>query len=241
MNERDVTSSSSIRRDSEPFEMVDGVACFRGLPVERHLLTIAGRDLEVIGVTEPADLLDQPDFARRFIEEDRAPYGLELWPAACMLAEHLSKREESGDNALELGCGLGLVSISAALAGWRIIATDNEPASLHFARYNADLNDAPIAGLEMLDWREPPRDRRFDRIVAADVLYQLVDQEPILTCLDAMLSGTGIALVSDPNRSVANGFESLAREHGFSVDVTAASALSHTGKQVAGRIFRLRR
>lgn len=241
MMERDAPSHVWTGDADAPFEVTAGEASFRGLPVERHLLTIAGREIALAGVREPADLLDQPDFARRFLEEDRAPYGLELWPAACMLAVHLCRREPPCPNAIELGCGLGLVSIRAALAGWRIVATDNEPASLSFARYNAALNDAPVAGFDALDWRDPPTDRRYDRIVAADVLYQLVDHEPILACLDAMMSDAGVAILSDPNRSVAEGFDARARARGFGVEVTTSSALNHAGHPVSGRIFVLRR
>ena len=150
------------------------------------------------------------------------------------------KNNVVGPSEIEIGCGLALVSMAAARAGWRVIATDNEPTSLRFARHNAAQNNVPIAGFESLDWRHPPAGRRFDRVYAADVLYQLVDHEPVLHCLRALLAPDGLALVADPNRSVADRFAAMAESHGFVVEVISAAAPGPAGKRVEGRIFRMR-
>jgi len=245
-----------MQQQESLFEWIDGRAYFRGLPVERHVVTLAGKDssstpwvFEIAGVKDAADLLDQPDFAKRFVEDDLAPYGLELWPAARMLAEHVVRGEPgAGRSAIELGCGLALVSVAAALSGWRILATDNDQTSLRFAEYNAGKNNAEIVGFELLDWNHPReavlpllQGRRFDRVFAADVLYQLVDHAPILRCIDQLLAPDGVAVVADPNRGVADRFETTARDHGFIVEIEPASATDRHGKTVAGRVFALRR
>jgi predicted nicotinamide N-methyase len=205
------------------------------------MVTVAGQTFDIACLDDAADLLDEPDYAKRFLEEDRAPYGLELWPAAIMLAEYILQHESNdGGRAIEIGCGLALVSMAAARAGWIVTATDNEPTSLRFARYNAGLNGAPIEAFEPLDWRHPPAGRRFDRVYAADVLYQLVDHEPVLHCLRALLAPDGLALVADPNRSVADRFAAMAEPHGFTVEVIPTAAPGSAGKRVEGRIFRMR-
>ena len=231
-----------MARRSTLFDWRDGVACFRGLRAEHRVVSVGGNTFQLAALEDAADLLDEPDFAKWFLEEDRAPYGLELWPAAIMLAEHiLLNGRNAGRQAIELGCGVALVSIAAARAGWRVIATDHEPISLRFAEYNAALNNPGIEAYELLDWHHPPKGRRFERVLAADVLYQLVDHHPLLRCLDALLSPTGEALVADPNRGVADRFPAMAKSHGFEITVRAAAAPGPTGKPVEGRIFRLRR
>jgi SAM-dependent methyltransferase len=205
-------------------------------------VSVAGTTFEIAGVKDAADLLDQPDFAERFLEEDIAPYGLELWPSARMLAERIL-RDEPGDGrtAIELGCGLGLASIAAAIRGWRVVATDNELTSLRFAELNAAKNDAKVDGFELLDWRHPLQRRRFDRVFAADVLYQLVDHSPLLRCIEQLLAPEGVAILADPNRGVADRLPALAQEHGFAVDVQPTSAVGCGEKTVPGRVFTLRR
>ena len=157
-----------------------------------------------------------------------------------MLAEFVLQGDDGrGRLAVELGCGLALVSIAAAMKGWRIVGTDNEQTSLRFAEYNARLNKAEIAGFETLDWHHPPTNRRFERIYAADVLYQLVDHEPLLACIRALLASSGIAFIADPNRSVADRFAPLVEAYGFDVCTTTTTAPNAKGKIVRGRIFEL--
>lgn len=158
-----------------------------------------------------------------------------------MLAEYILHGEEGeGRSAIELGCGLGLVLMAAAKGGWRVIATDCDPISLRFAEYNASLNRADIAAFELLDWHHPPAGRRFERVFAADVLYQLVDHAPIAQCVDQLLAGDGVALLADPNRGVADRFVSTAEDYALDVNVIPAAATNLTGRNVDGRIFLVR-
>ena len=229
-------------RYEPPFETADGTPRYRGLPVELRSVHIAGRAFRIAGLEDAADLLDEPDFARRFVEEDRAPYGMELWPASITLAEHIMQGEDgAGRCAIELGCGLGLVSMAAALKGWSVTATDSEPTSLRFAEYNATVNHADIVAFELLDWHLPPAGRTAERIFGADLLYQLVDHVPILECVRQLLSDDGVALIADPGRGVADRFASLAADRGFMVDTRRTSATIADGREVSGRILHLRR
>ncbi|MGD2111393.1 MAG: methyltransferase domain-containing protein [Phycisphaerae bacterium] len=222
------------------FDWIEGTPHFRGLRVERRTIDIAGRTFGIVALADAADLLDHEDYAKRFIDDDVAPYGLELWPASRMLAEAILRGEDGqGRSALELGCGLGLVSIAASVKNWRIVATDNELTSLQFAEYNARMNGAKIAAFETLDWHHPPTDVKFDRIFAADVLYQLTDHEPVLTCIKALLAPNGLALIADPNRTVADRFEELACELGFTVRTVQMLVHASAAKTLAGRVFHL--
>ena len=225
---------------SPPFERVDGVERYRGVPVERRTVTVAGLEYQVACLRDAADLLDEPDYAERFLEEDRAPYGMELWPASLMLAEYILQHEPGdGRPAIELGCGLGLVAIVAARHGWRACATDCDPTALRFAEYNAACNGADVSSFEILDWHKPGESPRYDRVFAADVLYQRKDHEAVLRCIARLLRADGVALLSDPNRGVADGFEAMAAGRGFTVEVEATTAMGIRDTPVGGRLFRL--
>lgn len=224
------------------FEWRDGAPHFRGLRVEQYTIMSHGHTFHVSALHDAADLLDDPEYAQKFVDEDRAPYGMELWPGAMMLSDYLLSDEPgNGRAALELGCGVALVSLAAKTRGWHITASDYDDMALSFARYNAAKSDINIDIYEHLDWTKPPRGRTFERIFGADVLYQKVDHEPVLCTAGALLSATGIALFADPNRQVANRIPELATKHGFEVEVLTTSGLNpSTGKFVDGRIFKLR-
>jgi len=232
--------ASMTAQDSTLFERRNGKYFFRGLPAHRYRLSLNGRLFRIDALADAAQLLDEPDYAKRFLEDDVAPYGLELWPSAVMLCEHVLTADPSPKGpAIELGCGLGFVSIVLAAHGWRIQATDYESTALEFARHNARINGVNSVLFSSLDWRDPPAGASYDIVLAADVLYQLVDHTPFLACIRAMLAPDGVAYVADPNRGVADRFESVAQAQGFHVETLRVSTTAPHGKPVNGRIFRM--
>ena len=62
-----------------------------------------------------------------FEKEEFLPYWAELWSSGVALAHDVARRALRGASVVELGCGLGLPSIAAALAGGRVLATDWSP------------------------------------------------------------------------------------------------------------------
>lgn len=229
--------------DPSLFEWRDGIPYFRGLRVQQSTITLHGHSFHISALHDAADLLDDPEFAQKFVDEDRAPYGMELWPGALMLSDFLLRDEPGGGReALEIGCGVALVSLAARLRGWRITASDYDAMALSFARYNAAASGMDIDRYAHLDWNRPPTDRRYERVFGADVLYQRIDHEPVLAATAVLLSPTGVALFADPNRGVADRIPEMAAERGFQVETLPTCGLNpSTGQMVDGRIFRLRR
>ena len=238
---RDFVASAGRTSGETWLEWVSGVPHFRGKRIPERSVRVGDRSYRVAAVKDAADLLDDPFYARRFVEHDVAPYGAELWPASIMLAAAIQDEAPGeGRRAIELGAGLGLVSIAASLHGWRMTLTDHDETSLRFARYNAFLNAAPIWALTVLDWHRPSIVARFDRVYAADVLYQISDHDSLLRCVRSLLSQDGFALIADPGRGVADHFGQRARDAGFDVTRHAAEARNQLGEIVKGRIFQLR-
>ena len=67
----------------------------------------------------------------------------------------------------------GLVSLSAAIAGFEVLATDYYPEALEFVAANAQQNGLAGIATRCVDWRQYPSDLvGFDLIVASDVLYE---------------------------------------------------------------------
>ena len=224
------------------FERRNGLTSYRGLPLQCHRITIAADAFDIIALKDAAALLDDAEFVRECEKTDRLPYGFELWPAALMLAQYLYRNDPGqGRRAVELGCGVGLVSIAAARRGWRILPTDSDPVPLGFAEFNAAANAVIIEAYQLLDWHHPPTDSRFSLVLAADVLYQRCDHLPILKCIGLLLDHEGMAVIADPNRGVADDFPLLAEDNDFCVEVIPTAASLNDQAPIAGRLFVLRR
>src|SRR5919199_4213065 len=89
-------------------------------------VVLAGRDLSVLRPRDSESLIDE----HAFEHEEYLPYWAELWPSGLALARRIAGRALHGARTLELGCGLALPSMAAALAGGRGLATDWSPHAL---------------------------------------------------------------------------------------------------------------
>src|SRR3954451_24843078 len=89
-----------------------------------------GRELVLLRPRDSEALLDE----HAFEQEEYLPYWAELWPSALGLAEAVGAADVAGRRVLELGCGLGVPSLVAALAGAEFLATDWSPEAVRVLR-----------------------------------------------------------------------------------------------------------
>ena len=195
------------------------------------------------GPKYPHALHGDPQMRRRFEAEGYKPYWAEPWPTAVMLSEHVIGHVTPGSQpVLELGAGLGIVGISLALTGHRVVVTDYDEDALAFVRANAVLNGAELADVRLLDWRDPPAET-FATIVASDVLYEKRNQEPIAALIAACLRPGGGAFVSDLNRRAADDFPDALRVANLTCQQCAARAKAIAAfdatdeRMLNGRVF----
>jgi predicted nicotinamide N-methyase len=148
----------------------------------------------------------------RFGDDEFMPYWAELWSSGVALAAAVAARDLRGAQVLELGCGLGLPSVAAALSGARVLATDWAPEALEVTRRNAERNGARVETV-LADWSAPdPLLERapFDLVLCADVLYEPRNVDALLELLPRLGSEV---LLGEPGRpTAARFFEAAERE-----------------------------
>jgi predicted nicotinamide N-methyase len=165
---------------------------------------LAGRDLEVMRPRDSEALIDE----HAFEHEEFLPYWAELWPSGLALARRVAVRALHGARTLELGCGLGLPSLAAALAGGRVLATDWSPQAVELLRDNAARNDIALE-VERADWAapEPLLERApWDLVLGADLLYERRNAELLLPLLPRLLGPSSELWLADPGRPPAGPF-----------------------------------
>ena len=138
----------------------------------------------------PEELIDEEAFA----DDEFLPYWAELWPAAYALAGALP--HVSVLRVVELGCGLGLPSLVAAARGAAVTAADWADEAVQLLRQNAARNEL-VLEVERRDWREPWAER-FDLALAADVLYERRNVEPLVELLSTIAPVTLVGLAGRP-------------------------------------------
>jgi predicted nicotinamide N-methyase len=139
------------------------------------------------------------------LERDLCPYFGVIWPAARALATELARRGTTlaGKSVLELGCGLALPALVALRLGARVTATDLHPDVPAFLARNLAHNDFAPDALEYLelDWRAAELGRRFELVVASDILYEAGHPVPVARALAAHVAPGGRVLLADPARA----------------------------------------
>jgi len=193
-----------------------------GRPVRTALieerLELAGRGLTIFRPPSPDDLIDE----EAFDDEEFLPYWAELWPSGVALAQAIAGLDLTGARVLELGAGLGLPSLAAAIRGGDVLATDWAEDAVSLLRENAARNGIALRA-ERARWDEPQplvREAPWDLVLGADLLYEERNARQLLELLPRL---GGDVLLAEPGRPFAPGF--LAH---FDVE------------QVADRIYRLR-
>jgi predicted nicotinamide N-methyase len=194
-----------------------------------EVVPLRGRDLRLLRPRDAEALLDEEAFDR----DEYLPYWAELWPSSLALARTIAGRSLRGARTLELGCGLGLPSIAAALAGGRVLATDWSPEAVAMTASNAERNGAELETL-VCSWTEPGPliDRApWDLVLASDVLYEPRNADALLALLPRLGPEVWLA---DPGRAPAGPFLEAARRD-WTVTSRRAPELAN------GAVHRLRR
>jgi predicted nicotinamide N-methyase len=193
-----------------------------------EVVALDGRDLRLLRPRDSEALLDEEAFER----EEFLPYWAELWPSSVALARAIAGRALRGARTLELGCGLGLASIAAALAGGRVLATDWSAEAVEMTAANAERNGAAVDTL-VCSWTAPEpllAGAPWDLVLASDVLYERRNADLLLDLLPRL---TGEVWLADPGRPPAARFLEAAA-HTWEITSTRTPALAN------GAVHRLR-
>ena len=142
------------------------------------------------------------------------PYWATPWPCGVELARAVAGAIPPGARVLELGCGLALPSMAAALGGAHVLATDQAQDALAFADYNARRNHIPL-DVATCDWTDPVAavaGAPWDFVLAADVLYLHSGLDALRALLPRLVGSTGEIWIADQARPPAGDFLAACRD-----------------------------
>jgi predicted nicotinamide N-methyase len=187
--------------------------------VTEETVLLPGRTVRMLRPRDGDALLDEL-LAEDDPDEDRLPFWAELWPSGVALARAIATRPLAGRRVLELGCGLGLVSVTAALAGAEVLAVDRSPEAITFAAANAASNGVTLQ-TAVAAFDRPQRlleEAPWDLVLAADVLYEQRNVPVLVWLLPRLVDATGEVLLADPGRTMLARFLAVVDATGWRRD-----------------------
>jgi predicted nicotinamide N-methyase len=185
--------------------------------------------------------------------EQNLPYWAELWPSGVALAAKIARDPGivQGRRVLELGCGLGVTAIAALRAGADLLVTDYAPEALALCSLNALEQAGAQPQTLRVNWRDPgptlhaAAGGRFPVVLAADVLYESRDVEPLLSLVERVVAPGGELWLAEPGRPPAARFVESIGARGWSKEIEMCSGPwpdpEDNRKGVVVTIHRLRR
>lgn len=186
--------------------MSDAAEVARRFTVAEQAVVLPGWSLTLEKPRNSDDLISEADYAK----DERLPYWADLWRSAEILSAYLISHgpellRELGragrPRSLELGCGLGLVSIVAQRVGFAATATDYYDDALLFVRHNAHRVLGTPLHTRLVDWNALPADLgQFELLLGADLLYEMRYAALLADVVARTLAPGGVMLLGDQGR-----------------------------------------
>ncbi len=150
--------------------------------------------------------------------EDRISFWWGVTTSSIALSEEILKKGNlSKLDVLELGSGIGLSGIAAALAGARVVFSDYVQDALEHCRTNCELNLDSLETVDFmrLDWENPGELTRFHMIIGAEILYDYFFHSSLIRILNGALKPGGLVILADRKRLVVSRFMGEMTRQGF--------------------------
>lgn len=169
--------------------------------VDTEVVRVGGRDFTLFVPRGIERFLDPFNPVKEF------PLWVKIWPASVVLAEWVAAwPPDPRQRLIEIGGGLGLVSVVAAACGHRITMSEISRDALNFARANAWLNGTPPFPLMHLDWGHPPEGEKFDGILGSELVFRKEDVLPLRRAFSGLMRPSGEILLSGEPRATSDEF-----------------------------------
>lgn len=210
-----------------------------GYQIKLETLCVAGLAMQVRSLLDKQQFHDPGGEAERIgISSAAWPlFGL-VWPSALVLAGHLQDAVLGERRILEVGCGLGLASLSLHRRHGDVTASDCHPLAGSFLGENVRLNMLPALPYLHGDWAAGNDSLGlFDLIIGSDVLYERNQPGLLAAFIERHSQAAMEVVIVDPDRGNRSGFNKLMGALGFEREEFKVTRLADGSTPYKGRVL----
>jgi len=189
-------------------------------PLVEVTLQIGGKDVRVV---KPPGTDDLWGWYEQTGNMEADPSWGRIWETSRALSQGIflgtdKIPELKGKRVVEVGCGLGLAGITAAVhCDASVIFCDREPLAIHCALSSAAVNGLKVVGVgdagedrscagALLDWSNPQSlGQPVDVVLGADCLYDPGTADLLAGCCYELVAGKGTVVLAEPAKERALG------------------------------------
>lgn len=180
-------------------------------------LEVDGASYDILSIEDMKAYLDKLAASNAIRQPLRdLPLWAKIWPGSLVLGRFLRKFEPQGKTMLELGCGMGILSLVASAYGFgHITATDVNADAINFCKAHILKNNlADKIDARYLDVASPPDNLpQYDIIAASELLYLDDLHRPLLKFINRQLAPKGKALFCTDLARLKPRFQKLAAKY----------------------------
>lgn len=150
------------------------------------------------------------------LKDKYQPYWIEHWPSSEVFFKYLMELKFTKRlKILEIGCGLGTLSTALLAKGQDVYSIDISPDACKYCHANIVNNDFPPR-VFCADLNTLPTMKKFDLIIASDLLYEDRMCGQLLNAFDTLVNSDTRIWIADPCRRGWNLFKSEAQKRYYS-------------------------
>jgi predicted nicotinamide N-methyase len=161
------------------------------------------------------------------------PYWMEHWPSAEVFFNYIFERTFPAPlKVLELGCGLGTLSVALLTAGHTVYSVDISLDACIYCHSNIELNKLQskviCSDMRLLPFKTP----NFDLIIASDILYEERMEDMFLDSISNLVTENTRVWIADPCRRGWDSFKAKALKRLFAINTLHSHKSKKSGLKV---------
>lgn len=199
-----------------------------------------GIDIHVRTLRDNQQFCDTDNVAEKLgISSATWPYFGIIWDSSIVLAHFLRNYDVDGKRILEVGCGIGLVSLLLNHRLADITATDYHPEAGKFLLENVTLNKGVEIPFFLTNWADDTSSLGlFDLIVGSDLLYERNHVDLLSAFINHHANSECEIILAGPSRGYHNRFTKKMTDLGYTYNQISPGKTDYLKKPYVGHILK---